>query len=107
MATRTRTTNQTVPLTYQEACAWRAELFDGQSLRVPVEELKEWALDNYLRVAVLQAVYLDGLRGEGEREWQTPAWDFGRFAKAHPLLIDLDENEALTEIERTVGNGFW
>src|ERR1700744_3988482 len=107
MASRTRTTNQKVPLTYQEACACRAELFDERALRVPVEELKEWALDNYLRVAVLQAVYLDGLRGEGERQWQTPAWDFGRFAKAHPLLVNLDENRALIETKRVIGQEFW
>jgi hypothetical protein len=55
----------------------------------------------------MQAVHLDRLREDSERDWQTPAWDFGRFAKAHPLLIDLDENDALAEIRRTIGSRFW
>src|SRR6202034_1908467 len=82
------TTNKTTVLTHEDVFAWRCELFDGRSLRVPVEELHQWPLSRYLWAAVVQTGYLDGLREEKKRSWQTPAWDFGRFAKAHPLLID-------------------
>jgi hypothetical protein len=57
--------------------------------------------------AVLQGAHLDGLREQTEHQWQTPAWDFGRFAKAHPLLVNLDENRALVEIKRVIGREFW
>jgi hypothetical protein len=101
------TTNKTTVLTHEDVFAWRCELFDGRSLRVPVEELHQWPLSRYLWAAVVQTGYLDGLREEKKRSWQTPAWDFGRFAKAHPLLIDLDENDALAEITKTIGSQFW
>jgi hypothetical protein len=101
------TTNHNILSTYEQVAAWRAELFDGRSLRVSVEELNKWPLGDYLSAAVMQAVHLDRLREENERDWQTPAWDFGRFAKAHPLLIELDENDALAEIRRTIGSRFW
>jgi hypothetical protein len=101
------TTNKETVVTHEDVFAWRCELFDGRSLRVPVEELRQWPLSHYLWAAVVQTAYLDGLREEKERSWQTPAWDFGRFAKAHPLLIDLDENDALSQIKRTIGSQFW
>jgi hypothetical protein len=82
-------------------------LFDKRSLRISVEELSKWPLDHYLLAAVFQAAYLDTLRKQTEHEWQTPAWDFGRFAKAHPLLVNLDENRALLEIKRALGREFW
>lgn len=101
------TTNHELVSTYEQVAAWRGELFDGRSLRVSVEELNRWALGDYLKAAVMQATHLDQLREENERDWQTPAWDFGRFAKAHPLLIDLDENDALAEIKKSICSEFW
>ena len=95
------------PLTYEQVSAWREQLFDKRSLRVSVEELSKWPLGHYLLAAVLQAAYLDTLRKQTEQEWQTPAWDFGRFAKAHPLLVNLDENWALVEIKKALGQNFW
>jgi hypothetical protein len=82
-------------------------LFEDRSLRIPVEELNAWPLERYLWAAVLQAVHLDDLREPTDQQWQTPAWDFGRFAKAHPLLVNLDENRALAEIKRAIGRAFW
>src|ERR1700722_8266374 len=93
--------------TYQQVSAWRELLFDNRSLRISVEKLSVWPLRRYLWAAVLQAAHLDDLREHTEQQWQTPAWDFGRFAKAHPLLVHLDENRALVEIERTIGRTFW
>jgi hypothetical protein len=93
--------------TYQQVSAWREQLFDNRSLRISVEELNTWPLGRYLWAAVRQAVHLDDLREAMDQQWQTPAWDFGRFAKAHPLLVNLDENRALVEITRTIGRGFW
>jgi hypothetical protein len=93
--------------TYQQVTAWREQLFDNRSLRISVEELGKWPLGRYLWAAVLQAAHLNDLRGKTEHQWQTPAWDFGRFAKAHPLLVNLDENRALIEIKRAIGREFW
>jgi hypothetical protein len=93
--------------TYQQVSAWRELLFDNRSLRISVEKLSVWPLRRYLWAAVLQAAHLDDLREHTEQQWQTPAWDFGRFAKAHPLLVNLDENRALVEIKRTIGRAFW
>jgi hypothetical protein len=98
---------QKARFTYEQVTAWREQLFDKRSLRISVEELSKWPLGRYLLAAVLQAVYLDTLRKQTEHEWQTPAWDFGRFAKAHPLLVNLDENRALVEIKRALGQNFW
>jgi hypothetical protein len=93
--------------TYQQVTAWRKQLFDNRSLRITVEELGHWPLGPYLWAAVLQAAHLDDLRVKTDDQWQTPAWDFGRFAKAHPHLFHLDENRALIEIKRVIGRGFW
>ena len=93
--------------TYQQVAAWREQLFDNRSLRISVEELDEWPLGRYLWAAVFQAAHLNDLRGKTEHQWQTPAWDFGRFAKAHPLLVNLHENRALIEIKRVIGRDFW
>ena len=93
--------------TYQQVTAWREQLFDKRSLRITVEELTKWPLGRYLWAAVLQAAHLNDLRGKTEHQWQTPAWDFGRLAKAHPLLVNLDENRALIEIKRVIGREFW
>ncbi len=72
--------------TYEQVTAWREQLFDHRSLRIAVEELSKWPLGPYLWAAVLQAAHLNDLRAKTEHQWQTPAWDFGRFAKSHPLL---------------------
>ena len=93
--------------TYEQVTAWREQLFDNRSLRISVEELSKWPLGRYLWAAVLQAAHLNDLRGKTEHQWQTPAWDFGRFAKAHPLLVNLDENRALVEIKTVIGCEFW
>jgi hypothetical protein len=84
-------TNEKSTLTLAQVTAWREELFDHRSLRTTAEALSDWPLSQYLWAAVLQAAHLDRLR-------QTSAWDFGRLAKAHPLLFSLDENPALTKI---------
>jgi hypothetical protein len=93
--------------TYEQVTAWRDQLFENRSLRISVEELSKWPLGRYLWAAVFQAARLDGLRERTEHQWQTPAWDFGRFAKAHPLLVNLDENRALVEIKKAIGWDFW
>ncbi len=95
------------PFLYEQATAWREQLFDKRSLRISVEELSRWPLGPYLSAAVLQAAYLDSLREKTQHKWQTPAWDFGRFAKAHPLLVNLDENRALVQIKTELGREFW
>jgi hypothetical protein len=99
--------NHKLTLTHEHVNAWREELFDNRSLRISIEELGKWPLAHYLWAAVLQAAYLDGLRTQTDQHWQTPAWDFGRFAKAHPLLVDLDENRALLEVNSAIGRRFW
>jgi hypothetical protein len=78
-------------VTLAHVTAWREELFDHRSLRTTVEALSDWPLSQYLWAAVLQAAHLDRLRQQTQQQdWQTPAWDFGRLAKAHPLLFNLD-----------------
>jgi hypothetical protein len=100
--------NERSTLTLEQVTAWREELFDNRSLRIAVEKLSEWSLGPYLWAAVLQAAHLDHLRQQAPAQhWQTPAWDFGRFAKAHPLLFKLDENRALAKIKTTIGGQFW
>jgi hypothetical protein len=102
------TTNGKSTLTLAQATAWRKELFDHRSLRTTVEALRDWPLSQYLWAAVLQAAHLDRLRQQSQQQvWQTSAWDFGRLAKAHPLLFNLDENRALTKIKNTIGGQFW
>jgi hypothetical protein len=102
-----RDQQNTKKLTYEEVEAWRTKLFEERSLLVPVEQLTEWSLIHYLWAAVLQAVHLDKNRDESDQNWQTPAWDFGRFAKAHPELVNLSEGKALDAIKRTIGSSFW
>jgi hypothetical protein len=94
-------------LTYEQVNLWKVELFEGRSLRIPVDDLAGWPLHSYLWAAVFQAKDLHELRDDDEQSWQTPAWDFGRFAKAHPALLNLDENEALLLVKRTIGSKFW
>jgi hypothetical protein len=91
--------NKKSTLTLAQVTAWREELFDHRSLRTTVEALSEWPLSQYLRATVLQAAHLDRLR-------QTSTWDFGRLAKAHPLLFSLDKNLAPTRIKNTIGGRF-
>jgi hypothetical protein len=43
--------------TYQQVSAWREQLFENRSLRIPMEELNTWPLGRYLWAAVLQAVH--------------------------------------------------
>src|ERR1022692_4289426 len=69
-----------INLTYEQVSKWREDLFEGRTLRVSVEELRKWPLNHYLWAAVLQATRLDEMREQTEQHWQTPAWDFGRFA---------------------------
>jgi hypothetical protein len=94
-------------LTLEKVTAWKEELFEGRTLRVPVDDLRKWPLSHYLWAAVLQAKALHELRDADEQNWQTPAWDFGRFAKAHPDLLERDENEALRMVKSTIGSKFW
>ncbi|HWB33533.1 MAG TPA: hypothetical protein VG714_10185 [Acidobacteriaceae bacterium] len=93
--------------TPQEIERWKEHLFSERNLRVPVTELDKWPLSQYLWAAVFQARDLHELREPLDQNWQTPAWDFGRFAKAHPSLINLDENQALDAVRRAIGSGFW
>ncbi len=100
--------NERSTLTLEQVTVWREDLFDNRSLRISVEKLSEWPLGHYLWAAVLQAAHLDRLRQQApQQHWQTPAWDFGRFAKAHPLLFKLDENRALAKIKSSIGGQFW
>lgn len=85
----------------------RARVFAGRSLLAPVDSLAEIPLKNYLLASADQARILFEQRTVGDQGWQSPAWDFGRFAKAHPLLINLDENAALKIVRDTLGPKFW
>jgi hypothetical protein len=102
-----KTSQKNNELTVEQVTVWRKLLFNERSLRVPVAELSKWPLSTYLWCAVFQAAYLDEQRDDQEQNWQTPAWDFGRFAKAHPALLEMDENEALRVIKKTIGGKFW
>jgi hypothetical protein len=82
-------------------------LFDERQLRVPASMLERIPLDLYLGASVLQAKHLDAVRSPEEQDWQTMAWDFGRFAKAHPALISLDSGSALAMVRRVLGTDFW
>ena len=86
---------------------WQRELFNERSLAVSVAELSKWPLRNYLWAAVFQAKELYEARDPNDQNWQTPAWDFGRFAKAHPILLNMDEDEALRTVKKTIGSKFW
>jgi len=99
--------NKNAQLTRQQITEWQNTLFEGRSLRVHVDELKKWRLADYLVACIYQAQDLDLQRGNTELNWQTSAWDFGRFAKAHPDLFNLDENNALRVVKETIGNKFW
>lgn len=99
--------NKNAQITRQQISEWQETLFDDRSLRIPVQELKNWSLGDYLVAAIYQAQHIDLQRDVNEQNWQTPAWDFGRFAKAHPDLFNLDENEALRVVKETVGGRFW
>lgn len=94
-------------LTYVEVSRWKEELFIGKSLKISVAELNKWPLNNYLWAAVLHAKDLHEAREDHEQNWQTPAWDFGRFAKAHPRLVNLNEDDALRVVKETIGSKFW
>lgn len=93
--------------TREQIAEWQHTLFEGRSLRVPTGELEKWALSNYLMAAAYQAQHLHFQREKNELSWQTSAWDFGRFAKAHPDLFELSENEALQLVKDTIGGKFW
>jgi hypothetical protein len=101
------TSQKTKPLTETEVADEQHRLFDGRTLKVPVSDLEYIGLGLYLWTAVFQARDLHDLREPFEQNWQTTAWDFGRFAKAHPALIRLDSNEALQMVKRIMGREFW
>jgi hypothetical protein len=82
-------------------------LFDERRLRVPASMLEQTPLDLYLGACILQARHLHTLASPTEQDWQTTAWDFGRFAKAHPVLISLDSGSALARVRRVLGTNFW
>jgi hypothetical protein len=99
--------DENIQTTREMVTEWQNTLFEGRTLRIPVQKLKEWPLVNYLLAAMFQAQHLNLQRDDNELNWQTPAWDFGRFAKAHPSLFELDENEALRVVKETIGGRFW
>lgn len=105
--TETRTGTTTGTINSFQAHAWKGELFVGRNLRVDARELRNWPLKNYLWAAIFHAKDLFDRRDSDLQNWQTPAWDFGRFAKAHPDLIDLDENTALLVVKAAIGWRFW
>ena len=82
----------------------REKLFDYRTLRVPVDFLLKVELESYLWAAVSQAA---AIHESLVNDWKTPAWDFGRFAKTHPDLFDLDSGSALQRVKETIGAGFW
>ena len=90
-----------------EIAEMQHRLFDERRLRVPASTLSDCTIDLYLHACVLQAQYLHSLRSPAEHSWQTTAWDFGRFARAHPALISLDSGAALAIVRRVFGNNFW
>lgn len=95
-------------LTNENVNKWKEDLFDGKSLKIAVAELYKWPLEFYLWAAVFQARDLHFFaRQHNEQNWQTPAWDFGRFAKAHPKLVNLNEDDALCVVKEAIGSKFW
>jgi hypothetical protein len=94
-------------LTVEQVTAWRKQLFDGSSLLLPVQRLNDWPLNHYLWAAVFQAQYLFDSPESTKENWHTRAWDFGRFAKSHPALFNLDTDHALHMVKRTIGGKFW
>lgn len=82
----------------------RHKLFDHRNLHVPIEFLQKVELQPYLWAAVFQAAVIHQSQ---EMDWKTPAWDFGRFAKTHPDLFDMDSGSALQRVKETIGAGFW
>ncbi|HEY4357547.1 MAG TPA: hypothetical protein VGN16_17475 [Acidobacteriaceae bacterium] len=107
MDTRTGTSTTTETIKTLSAHQWRKKLFDGRSLRVEIWQLQDWPLADYLWASIYQAKELYSNRDAEHRNWQTPAWDFGRFARAHPDLIDMDENTALRTVKAAIGQRFW
>jgi hypothetical protein len=83
------------------------QLFDERQLGVPASRLNDTPLDLYLGACILQARHLQTLRSPEEEDWQSTAWDFGRFAKAHPALISLDSGSALARVRRVLGGNSW
>jgi hypothetical protein len=102
MDTQASVTNQINLLTDMQH-----QLFDERRLRVPASTLDDTPLDLYLGACILQARHLHTLRLPTEEDWQTTAWDFGRFAKAHPALLSLDSGSALAMVRRVLGTNFW
>jgi hypothetical protein len=102
MDTQASVTNQNNLLTDMQH-----RLFDERRLGVPASMLEHTPLDLYLGACILQARHLHTLRSTAEQDWQTTAWDFGRFAKAHPALILLDSGSALAMVRRILGTNFW
>ena len=102
-----RPTTKSDTITTEQVTAWREELFDGFSLRLPLERLNDWKLNHFLWAAVVQVRFLFDLPESAKESWHSPAWDFGRFAKAHPALTNLDADQALSMVSRTIGNRFW
>jgi len=94
-------------VTPDQVTAWKNDLFSGKSLKVTAPELRNWPLSHYLWAAVFQAKDLHDLRDDFDSNWQTPAWNFGRFAKAHPDLVNLGEDQALRLVKNTIGSKFW
>jgi hypothetical protein len=94
-------------LTVEEVTALAQTLFDDRALRVPVDELEGISVGLYLWAVVFHARDLHEARESSDQNWQTAAWDFGRFAKAHPRLIELDSDQALLTVKRMIGTEFW
>lgn len=98
---------ETIPFKAREIESWRQKLFDYRTLRVSADYLQKVSLDFYLWVAVHQAAAIHEARDNSKRSWQSPAWDFGRFAKAHRELSGLDSGSALRKVKDAIGAGFW
>ena len=105
METQASATNQNQAAA--ELTDLQKRLFDERRLRVAPATLADCPLDLYLGACVLQAAYLHTQRSPTDHGWQTTAWDFGRFAKAHPELITLDSGQALVTVRRLLIRNFW
>ncbi len=98
----------TAQLTIAAVRDFQALLFKDTRLLVAVEDLSNWPLPEYLWAAVFQARALhQGRESHDDGAWKTPAWDFARFAKAHPQLLRLRSGVVLSRIYKVLGRQFW
>jgi hypothetical protein len=77
----------------------QTEKDNGSSLALSREFLN-LSLREYVSIVLK---FCDELRAsEPEEAWRSPLFNFARFCKAHPLIGDLPEDEAMQRVERSL-----